>query len=57
MIRTPKQTWDFAGQQQQGGQSINSNQSSGGNYKTAKCKFFEKGNKMVSLKLNKNRIL
>jgi len=43
MIRTPKQTWDFAGQQQQGGQSINSNQSSGGNYKTAKCKFFEKG--------------
>lgn len=46
VMRTPKQNWDFSGQQQQqpGGQSMHSNQSSGGgNYKTAKCKFFEKG--------------
>jgi len=45
MIRTPKQEWGFQGQQQQGGQSTHSNQGStgAGNYKTAKCKFFEKG--------------
>jgi hypothetical protein len=43
MNRTPKQDWNFGGQQQQGGQSTHSNQNSGGTYKTAKCKFFEKG--------------